>query len=337
MTGELYGTSTTDVWKRVGSRAQVVSVESSVRSDGADAGARRIHLVNGDLDVEVLPDRGLDIGQVRVAGVPLAWISPTGFPHFSAESGGWMRAFGGGLVTTCGLLSYGAPSVDAATPHPLHGRYASLRAHVVRAEALDDELVVEGIVREAEVFGAHLELRRRISSAVGSRALRIDDVIVNRGATPVEPMVLYHLNLGWPVVDEGTTLSTPASNVEPRDAEAAAGLATWSRFPAPVARFPEQVFRHELPVGEWAEVRVDSDRGPSVRIAFDTAALPALFQWRVAEEDGHVVLGVEPATAPTILGRADARERGLLRPLAPGAALSLGVEIEAFPGGASAR
>ncbi|MEV8026196.1 aldose 1-epimerase family protein [Microbacterium sp. NPDC080220] len=337
MTGELYGTPTDDVWKRVGSRAQVVSVESSIRTDGADAGSRRIHLVNGDLDVEVLPDRGLDIGQVRIAGVPLAWISPTGFGALSAEPGGWMRAFGGGLVTTCGLLSYGAPSVDAGTPHPLHGRYSSLRADVVRAEAGADELVVEGVVREAEVFGAHLEVRRRISSAVGSRTLRIDDVIVNRAATQVEPMVLYHLNLGWPVVDEGTTLSTPATRVEPRDAEAAAGLTSWARFPTPVAHFPEQVFRHELPAGERTEVRVESDRGPSVRIAFDTAVLPALFQWRVAEEDGHVVLGVEPATTPTILGRADARERGLLRPLAPGATLSLGVEIEAFPGVTPAR
>lgn len=327
MTGELYGVPVGEAWRRVGSRAQAVSIESSVRSDGPDAGTRRIRIVNGDLDVELLPDRGLDVGQVRVAGVPLAWISPTGFPALSAEPGGWMRAFGGGLVTTCGLLSYGAPSLDGGTPHPLHGRSSSLKAEVLRTDATGDVLVVEGVVREAEVFGAHLELRRRITTPVGTRILRIDDVLTNRGAQPVEPMVLYHLNLGWPLVDEGTVLETGAARVEPRDAAAERGLDTWSRFPAPAERYPEQVFRHEAPTGD---VRVSNPGGLGVRIGFDTAVLPALFQWRVAEENGHVVLGVEPATAPTILGRADARVRGMLRTLHPGESMSLGVEVEAL-------
>lgn len=334
MPPEVFGAALEEARRRVGHHAQIAAVESSLRTDGADAGARRIRVVNGDLDIEVLPDRGLDLGQVRVAGIPLAWMSPTGFPPLvdAADGDGWMRAFGGGLLTTCGLLSYGAPSDDEGTRHPLHGRYSSLRAEVVRAEATHDEVVVEGIVREAAVSGAHLELRRRIATRIGTRTLRVDDVVVNRGAREVEPMVLYHVNLGWPLVDEGTRLSSPSSSVEARDADAEAGLATWSVFPEPVAAYPEQVFLHELPAARPVTVEVSSADGLGVRIGFDTAALPALFQWRVAEERGHVVLGVEPATAPTILGRADARARGLLRSLAPGESLALGVEITADPG-----
>jgi len=330
MAAELFGAPIGEAWRRMGHRGQAVSIESSIRTDGADAGSRRVRLVNGDLDVELLPDRGLDVGQVRVAGIPLAWMSPTGFPALAAttDSSRWLRAFGGGLLTTCGLLSYGAPSVDAGVSHSLHGRYSSLKAQITRAEVTDDEVVVEGVVREAAVFGAHLEVRRRIVSPLGSRTLRLEDVIVNRGAQPVEPMVLYHLNLGWPLVDEGTVLRSPATRVEPRDADAECGLETWSHFPAPADVYPEQVFRHELPESERVTIDVDSPRGVGVRIAFDTGALPALFQWRVAERDGHVVLGIEPATAPTILGRADARARGMLQPLAPGAALALGVEVQ---------
>lgn len=330
MTGELYGMPTAEVWRRVGSRDQVISIESSVRTDGPDAGARRVRIINGDLEIEVLPDRGLDLGQVRVAGVPLAWLSPTGFPPLAESAGGWMRAFGGGLLTTCGLQSYGAPSLDDGTPHPLHGRYSSLRAHVSRVDVTDDEVVVEGVVREAEVFGAHLELRRRISSALGSRTIHIADVLVNRGAEAVEPMVLYHLNLGWPLVDEGTTVRSPATRVEARDADAERGLDTWSHFPAVAPSYPEQVFRHVLESDARAVVEAVNPRGLGVRIAFDTSVLPAMFQWRVAQANGHVVLGLEPATAPTILGRADARAHGMLRPLAPGEALSLGVEVEAL-------
>lgn len=329
MAAELYGAPIDDAWRRMGHRAQAVGVESSLRTDGADAGTRRIRMINGELDIEILPDRGLDIGQVRIAGIPLAWITPAGFPEFDPDGGGWLRAFGGGLLTTCGLLSYGAPSIDDGVAHQLHGRHSSLKAQVTRAEVTDDELVVEGLTREVAVFGAHLELRRRITSPLGSRSLRVRDIVVNRGVEAVQPMVLYHLNLGWPLVDEGTQLVSPATKVVPRDAEAERGLATWSRFPAASSRYPEQVFRHELPAAERVAVVVQNSQGLSLAVRFDTAQLGALFQWRVAQPHGHTVLGIEPATAPTILGRADARARGLLRSLEPGEQLELGVEIEA--------
>lgn len=329
MAAELYGRHVDEAIARLGSLAQAVSVESSTRTDGPDAGSRRIRLVNGPLDVEVLPDRGLDIGQVRAGGVPLAWISATGFAPLAAgdaDERGWMRAFGGGLLTTCGLLNFGPPSLDGGERHPMHGRYSSLRATVTRAEAGPGGVVVEGVVREATVFGADLELRRRISLPVGEPVLRVEDVVANRGPRPVEPMVLYHLNLGWPLVEAGTVLRTPATSVVPRDAQTSAGADTWDEFPDLVADYPEQVFAHEFPAGGRVEASVTSPSGLGVRIGFDSAALPGLFQWRVAEK-GHYVLGVEPATAATIRGRAAARDAGLLRPLAPGEELALGVDI----------
>lgn len=338
MVPEIFGRPIGDARERRGALAQTCSVESSVTTDGPSSGMRRIRLVAGDVDVDVLPDRGLDLGQMRVGGVPLAWISPTGFPRASVHDGdgrGWTRAFGGGLLTTCGLLNVGPAAHDGGEPHPMHGRYTSLPATVVRAEATEDGVVVEGIIREAAVFGVHLELRRRITVPLGGRSIRVEDVLTNRGADAVEPMVLYHLNFGWPLIDEGTTLRSPATAVTPRDAEAAAGAETWDVFPAPQHPSPEQVFAHELPPDRAVAVEVGNPRGLGVVVRFDTAQLPGLFQWRVAEP-GMVVLGIEPALVPTILGRAAAREQGLLRPLAPGASLSLGVEIEATGSLASA-
>jgi hypothetical protein len=329
MTAELHGRPIAEAVARLGSLGQAVSVQSSTLTDGPDAGARRIRIFNGPLDIELLPDRGLDLGQVRAAGVPLAWISGTGFAPLAAgdaDGRGWMRAFGGGLLTTCGLMNYGPPAEDGGEQHPMHGRYSSLRASIVRAEATADEVVIEGVVREATVFGADLELRRRITVPVGAAEIRIDDVVVNRGARPVEPMVLYHVNLGWPLVDEGTRLQSPATAVTPRDEAAAGGADTWATFPALVEEYREQVFAHELAEGRRVEASVTAPSGLAVRIGFDTAELPALFQWRVAEP-GLNVLGVEPASAATIRGRADARAGGLLRPLAPGAARPFGVRI----------
>ena len=335
MAAELYGRSFDGAVSRLGALAQAVSVESSIQTDGADTGSRRIRIVNGPLDLELLPDRGLDIGQVRTHGIPLAWISGIGFPPLSpgdADGHGWLRGFGGGMLTTCGLLNFGPPAEDGGEQHPLHGRYSSLRAQVIRAEAGPREIVVEGIVRESTVFGADLELRRRIVVPIGQSVIRVTDLIRNRGGREVEPMVLYHLNLGWPLIEEGTRLRSPASEVRPRDAAAAAGIDTWEMFPGLQAEYPEQVFQHVLPEGR-VEVGVAAPSGLGVRIRFDGSALPALFQWRVAES-GRYVLGVEPASVPTILGRAVAREQGLLTALAPGGSLELGVEISVDAPGA---
>lgn len=330
MTRELYGMPIDEARRRLGSDAQAVSIESSTVSNGPSAGTRRIRIVNGALEIDVLPDRGLDLGQVRVDGVPLAWISPTGFPRmdaFAVDGRGWLRAFGGGLLTTCGLLNVGPPADVDDEAFPMHGRYSSLAADVVRADVDDDVILVGGVVREATVFGADLELRRTISSPVGGRSMRVRDRVVNRGAAPVEPMVLYHLNFGWPLVDEGTVLRSAATEVRPRDDDARRGAGTWDVFPGLTHPYPEQVFEHVLPTRRDVEMHVEGLRGLSVTVRFDTAELPGLFQWRVAEP-GLTVLGVEPALVPTILGRAAAREQGLLTPLAPGAALELGVEIE---------
>ncbi|WP_314456028.1 aldose 1-epimerase family protein [uncultured Microbacterium sp.] len=328
--GELYGSTVDEARRRTGSFAQVASVEASVRTDGPDAGTRRLRVIAGELEVELLPDRGLDIGQVRHRGVPLAWVSPTGWPRPGA--GGFGASFGGGLVTTCGLLSFGPPSVDAEGEHPQHGRYSGLAASVTRSEVSDDAVVVEATVVEATVLGAQLELRRRVRVPFGAGRIELRDEIVNRGSRAVEPMVLYHVNLGWPVVDAGSVLHSPAERVRARDAAAEAGLASWAEFPEPVAEYPEQVFAHELPVDRRVAAEIVSRSGLGIRISFDTAVLPGMFQWRVAQE-GAVVLGVEPATAATILGRADARAAGLLRELGPGSAWELGLDIDVIRDG----
>ncbi|MFF8188165.1 aldose 1-epimerase family protein [Microbacterium sp. NPDC016588] len=323
--GELYGSTIDEALRRAGATAQLAGIEQSVRTDGPDAGTRRLRIVAGELDIELLPDRGLDLGQVRHRGVPLAWVSPTGWPR--PDSAGFGASFGGGLLTTCGLLSFGPPSTDAEGAHPQHGRYSGLSASVRRVEVEGDAVVVEATIVEASVLGAHLELRRRIRVPLGEARIEVHDEVLNRGARAVEPMVLYHVNLGWPLVDAGTRMRSPAVRVHPRDAAAEAGAATWAEFPVPVADYPEQVFHHELPGGRRVSAEVTAASGLGIRISFDTTVLPAMFQWRVAQDDG-VVLGVEPATAATILGRADARAAGLLRALAPGESWKLDLDID---------
>lgn len=303
------------------------SVQSLLCTDGPSAGTRVLRVIAGPLDVDLLPDRGLDIGAVRFRGESVGWLSPTGFPVPQAgDEQGWARSFGGGLLTTCGLMNFGPACVVDGETHPMHGRYTQASARIVRADDQGGVVTVEAIVTESSVLGVHWENRRTIRMSTAG-VIDVSDVITNRSARPAAPMVLYHLNLGGAFVTEGATVRATSIAVEPRDEAAAAGLDHWDRFPATAPTYPEQVFRHVLaPEATDAEVAVMGAAAREVTVTFDPAVMPGLFQWRVAEP-GCVVLGIEPATAPTILGRADAARRGLLRDLAPGERLSLGVTV----------
>lgn len=319
---DVHGRSGTDLRERVGSLEQVLSVDSFVQAEGPGRGTRRLRLINGGgIEVDVHPDRGFDLGQVRVDGVPVAWISPTGIgdpASYEPEGNGWLRTFGGGLLATCGLDTFGPPSEDAGEVLGQHGRIGTQRAVVVRAEATAEGVVVEGLARQAAAFGEDIVLRRRISSAAGSDTITIDDTITNESFREQPLMVLYHMNLGWPLLDEDTTVSVPAVRTTPRDADAEAGIADHRSFGAPVPGFREQVFIHELGTDDEVEVVVANARtGLTFALTVPGKLLPCVYEWKM-QGQGHYVLGIEPANTPNVQGRAAARAAGQLPVLAPG-------------------
>ncbi|MDQ4137723.1 MAG: aldose 1-epimerase family protein, partial [Actinomycetota bacterium] len=111
---------------RIGHAAQLARVDRLVEEEGPARGARRIRLVTGGgLEAEIHPDRALDLGQVTYRGVPVAWISPTGMvaPTLTSSHGrDWLRSFGGGLLATCGLDTFGPATIDEGKDYPMHGR-----------------------------------------------------------------------------------------------------------------------------------------------------------------------------------------------------------------------
>src|SRR5262245_29708449 len=154
--------------RRVGDLSQLASTRAARLSDGSEDGVRIIDArVSGGLSAVVLADRGLDLGAVWAAGHQVGWQSSTGTVHpaYFAESD-WLRSFHGGLLTTCGLQNVGLPSEDEGVSHGLHGRISNVPArNVVHQVAEEDgRLVAEvsGEMRETDVFGSDLLLRRRI-------------------------------------------------------------------------------------------------------------------------------------------------------------------------------
>ncbi|MEJ7696681.1 MAG: DUF4432 family protein [Candidatus Limnocylindrales bacterium] len=200
----------------LGDLSQVASHRSIRLADGSEDGVRAVDVrVAGGIHAQVITDRGLDLGPAWYAGQPLAWQSPTGIVHPSYfRDDVWLRSFHGGLLFTAGLQNVGSAVTDGAEQHGLHGRISNLPASDVHSETIEDErglaVRVSGTVRETTVYGVDLVLHRQLTFRVGEPVIEVDDLVENRGYLASPVFILYHVNLGHPVVDAGSQLLSPA-------------------------------------------------------------------------------------------------------------------------------
>jgi hypothetical protein len=202
------------------------------------------------------------------------------------------------------------------------------------AEWRGDDFViwVQGEVREGVIFGETLHLKRRISTALGSKAFRIQDRVHNAGFTPAPHMMLYHCNFGFPVVSPQSDLLVDDEGVRPRDDVAAPGMDNHTHFDEPTPGYAEQVFYHTVRAGSDGCARaaiVNRAMSFGAYVRYRQAELPCLIQWKMMGA-GEYVCGLEPATA-WVGGRDEARREGRLRTLEPGEAVEYEVEIGVLP------
>jgi hypothetical protein len=329
---EVFGMPLAEARRRVGSPDQIARIDNFIEVEGAARGARRLRMINGSgIEIDLHPDRNLDIGQVSLDGIPVAWMRASGFsaPAFFDPAGDeWLRTFGGGLLTTCGLDTFGPPSTDEGREFGLHGRISAVPARMITTSSEGGTVVVEGLMRQSMLHGENLTLRRRVSSAVGSDTFRVDDVVTNEGSTESPHMILYHVNTGWPLLEEGAALMIPSSGVEPRDRAAELGMESWNQITPPRPGAGEQVFLHTFDGDGVGEVSLDNPRvGVGLTMRFDLSGLPVLYQWKMFSEHTYV-MGLEPANCRGIQGRAQTRADGDLPILQPGESASYRVEFQ---------
>ncbi|MBD3305604.1 DUF4432 family protein [candidate division KSB3 bacterium] len=313
--------------------------------DGNARGVRAAQVQTGaGLNFTVLLDRGLDIAAADYRGQSLCWRSSTGdvAPAFFEPQGlGWLRGFYGGLLTTCGLTYYGAPDVDQGQALGLHGRVSHIPAKNVHVdgdwEGDDYVMWVQGNVQETAVFQENLVLRRKIWTRLGEKRLFIDDVVENVGYATTEHMMLYHINGGFPAVDEGTEIVAPFVKTEPRDDRAKVGQEKFFMFQGPTPGFQERVYYHDVATDELGYVysalmnqAFDQGQGFGFYIKYLKEQLPVLVEWKMNAE-GTYVVGMEPGTNKAG-GRSVEREQGTLQFLEPGESRFYNLEIGVLSG-----
>lgn len=344
---EIYGRGFTreQLLAQVGDVAQIGGVRLSELADGRERGVRVADFRTGSgFNFTVHIDRALDIGAADYCGEALGWRSPAGVvgpAYYDPRGIGWVKGFPGGLLATCGLSHAGAPTVDQGQELGLHGPISYMAAESVWAGGAwrgdTYEMFVQGRVREAHLFGPKLELNRRIWARLGESRLFVDDSVTNAGGETVPFMIIYHCNLGFPLLDEHAELIAPSTEVLPATEIARAGLERYNRFQPPEPGYQEQVFYHSLPAAAdgyvtvaLANHRMGVGRGLGLYIRYRQRELPRFVEWKMMGVRDYV-LGLEPANCWPGLGRAGERERGTLEFLEPGETRHFSLEIGVLP------
>ena len=319
---------------KVSNPAQLGGIETAVLDNGTGRGVRVAWVNTGSpLRFKVVLDRGMDIADAFYGQHSLAWLSRSGVtrPNPAANQGlEWLRSFGGGLMTTCGLTHVGGPESDAYGPRGLHGLVSNQPVELSTVLQPDPErgemrMALSGIVRESGVFGPHLEMRRVISAELGRAEIRVEAEVINRGNQAAPHMLLYHCNLGYPLVDEGAELFWEG---ETRSRGGAQDNALFSGDDD-VQRCPPPQPSHDgsgeacgfiapcAGADGCCHAGVRNRRlGLLLDIEFDKMQLPCLTNWQHWGR-GEYVTGLEPGTHYPV-GQGAARRDGQLIMLEPG-------------------
>ena len=327
--------------ERIGNMNQVAGVKRYLLKEGRSEGVDAIDIKTGSgMNFTVLPGRGMDIAWLEYQGKPISYMNKNGIvnaTYYSPQGYEWLRSFFGGALTTCGLTHVGPPDQDGIWELGLHGRISNTPAEQVTAENFWDGedyiMQLSGIMHESVIFGENLMLKRVIQTKLGEKKLILHDTITNEGFIDVPFMILYHMNIGYPVISENSYVYIPTNSIIPRDLEAEKGISNWNTCEKPSKGYAEQVFFHDLKQstsGNTCVGIINESISFGISIKFNKNELPYFTQWKMMGQQDYV-MGFEPGNCIPE-GRPTAATRKSLVYLKPGEKKDIWIEIGILDG-----
>ena len=155
----------------------------------------------------------------------------------------------------------------------------------------------------------------------------ITDTIENQGDTVSPVMLLYHMNMGYPLLSENSVVEIPSVSVKPRNEHAAKDLDTWHRMLPPTPGFEEQCYFHSFENEGRASI-YNPDIRKGLTISFDANALDHFTEWKMMGYRDYV-LGLEPGNCHPD-GRDIMRKEGKLKFLQPGESITYEVTVNLY-------
>jgi hypothetical protein len=314
-----------ELLRHVGSLQQVAYVRPVTYAEGRSSGLKAYDVKNGKLSMRIMADKCLDVSEFSYGGVNINFLSKPGLQgrnQYDTNGQEAIYSIMGGLFFTSGLDNICAPCTINGVDYPMHGRVRTTPAEHLSADAHwedgDYVMKVSGEIREAALFGSNMTLRRSISTKLGEKSVTVTDEIENQSFRNEPLMLLYHINMGYPFLDENTRLLIPTSKVTARDSDGKGHEAEYDRMGAPKDNEPEYVFIHSLKYDQNGDAMVcvlNEPLGLGLKLEFNKKNLPYFMEWK-STASGDYVIGLEPSNS-SVYGQTYHVENGDLHTIAP--------------------
>ncbi len=271
---------------QINNQLQAGYIRCYTLTEGTENGLRVIEMDNGVLRVLLNESKGLDIMQVWYKGVNMSFVSKNGFTNREIP---FLNRFEGGMLYTCGLDSMG--SRDGFEQH---GTYHNTPAKVISLNNENGKLQVTAEIQNSALFGKDLILKRTVTLLENDGKLLLEDTLLNRGTKTEDYCVLYHVNLGYPMLDEGLEIIDDIERVVPTSAHAEKNISNRTVFSAPIDNEPESCFFLTNKTNKVSAV--NKKLGKKFTLTYSKDTLPALVEWYSPASHDYA-LGIEPATS----------------------------------------
>ncbi len=305
----IYHLSKQELYGRVGHMNQIAGAKRYTLKEGKKNQTDAVDMWNGlGLFLTILCDRTSDIASLTYQGKSLCWLSNLGFSSPSYKAQGdfeWNNNFSGGMFATCGMNTAGLPCTDHEEHLELHGPVSNLPSEEIGYRTYwdgeDYYMEYTGKTCQSRPFGENLCLTRKITVKMGENVVHVHDYVENLGFKRVPFMMIYHMNFGYPILDEGSRLYLtykerfPTSELA-RQSEDEIGVIT-----GPDCEYQPRAYNHTvLPDEEgYAYASILNRRiGLGATVKFDARALDHFNLWKCLQKGSYVV-GLEPSNCRT--------------------------------------
>ncbi|MHC1772891.1 MAG: aldose 1-epimerase family protein [Flexilinea sp.] len=313
----------------IGHDSQLFGVEEHRLIGGKGDGIRLFQVRNGQgLEFTVSADRGADISRLSYQGLNFGFFPVNGYiapAYYDDKGNGWLKTCNLGFLATCGWTNVGVPSVDAGESLGLHGKANNTPAENIYWERDEDEIRIHASLCHAGIFAEKLIQKRIIACSLKENRITITDKVINIGDKESPLMVLYHINIGYPLLDEDSILDIRSDQVTPRNDHAKEGFAEWNKVIPPQAGFEEMCYYHHFAKEGLARIfQPKFKKGLAIR--FDPKDLDEFVQWKMMGIRDYV-MGLEPGNCHAD-GRDKMRKEGKLKFIQPGEEKKYQVDLE---------
>ncbi len=270
---------------KISNFSQVASIRRYEYTTGKEKGLEVIDCDNGKIRFLLNVSKALDVMQLYHEGQNMSFVSKNGFTAREIPFG---NRFEGGMVYTCGLDSLGRRD-----GFELHGTLHNTPARVTIAECDENGIRVEAVIEATELFGKNLVLHRTVSSALGSDKVTIEDTLTNNGFLSEDYCILYHVNMGYPMLDEGAKIEADISEFETRT--------EWAKQNADGKFYITDSIPGNLETCYFLKMNkpeislINENIGKRFTVKYSKDTLPCFIEWH-SMASGDYALGFEPAS-----------------------------------------